>query len=302
MKSLPPLNSLKAFESAARHLSFSKAASELNVTPGAISQQIKLLENFLSISLFKRKNRQIILTEQGQMLLPTLSEAFGLLNKAINSVQTYDEDEPLTITAPPAFISKWLIPKLNDFNKRHPKIDVRIDSSKRLIDFDNESVDVGIRFSFEQDTTLDSSHLFSLDVIAVCSPELIKQGKGLSHPSDIIHHTLLNYRDAVENNTFPDWDMWLSTMELESTNTSHAILFNQTDMMLQAAIEGQGIALSSSIIAENDINSGRLIQLFKLSMPIHFSYFLVTSFEKAKLKKVKIFKKWILEQAINEHI
>ncbi len=297
MNSLPPLNSLKAFEAAARHLSFSKAAAELNVTPAAISQQIKLLERFLDVLLFKRKNRQIILTKSGKRLLPSLSEGFNLITAAVNSIQNYHEDEPLTITAPPAFVSKWLIPKLNGFNQRHPKINVRIDSSKRLIDFDTETVDVGIRFSYDEDNTLDSTHLFSLDVIAVCSPTLIKQKHPLNKASELANYTLLNYAERYKDDTWPDWEMWLSTMGIKGVDASHAILFNQKEMVLQAAIEGQGIALTTSIVAENDIRSGRLIQPFNFSMPIQFSYFLVTSHQKSKLKKVKLFKQWIIEQA-----
>lgn len=297
MKSLPPLNSLRAFEAAARHMSFSKAANELNVTPGAISQQIKLLESFLSLTLFRRLNRQILLTESGQILLPKLSEAFDMLGNAIQSINTYDENEPLTITAPPAFISKWLIPKLCDFNQIHPEIDVRIDSSTRVIDFEHEKMDVGIRFSLEQDKSLDSSHLLSLEVIAVCSPDLVNNEPALHQPSDLVHHTLLNYGGPMEDNTWPDWTMWLSTMEIEGVDPSHAILFNQSEMMLQAAIEGQGVALTSSVVAENDIQTGRLVQPFKHSMPIHFSYFLVSSHQNAKLKRVKAFKNWILGRA-----
>lgn len=300
MRSLPPLNSLRAFESAARHLSFSKAASELNVTPGAVSQQIKLLEDFLSINLFHRKNRQILLTQSGQLLLPKLNEGFDLIAKAVHSIQSKDEDTPLTITAPPAFISKWLIPKLSSFNQQHPSIDVRIDSSKRLIDFDNEDVDVGIRFSQEKDTSLDSTHLLSFNIIAVCSPELLKQGHGLHNPSDLNHYTLLNYNGGNKENSWPDWEMWLSAMQINNIDQSHSIVFNQTEMMLQAAIEGQGVALSSTIFAENDIQAGRLVQPFKLSMPISFSYYLVTSTQKSKLKKVNTFKKWIIEQASRE--
>ena len=143
---LPPLNSLRAFESAGRHLSFSKAAHELNVTPGAISQQIRALEDFLDTPLFKRRNRLIVLTDEGQLCLPLVSEGFTNLTEAVEAVRRHRSDEPLTITSAPSFISKWLIPRLDKFKSRHPGIDVRIDASSRLVDFVHENIDVGIRF------------------------------------------------------------------------------------------------------------------------------------------------------------
>jgi len=296
MKSLPSLNALRAFEAAARHLSFSQGAQEMNVTPGAISQQIKTLESFLDISLFKRMNRSIALTEAGAMLLPELSRAFNLMQQAVANIQAYDEQIPLTITAPPSFIAKWLIPRLSEFSQLHPEIDVRIDSSTRLVDFEREDIDVGIRFSLADDPELDSTHLLSLEVIPVCSPSFLDKHPGLKTLHDLKKQTLLHYDMGLEGNTWPDWDMWFKTMGIEGVDTSHGIYFNQPDMLIQAAIEGQGIALVATIFAANDIQNGRLIQPFALSMPIHFSYYMVSSKLKAHNKKVQAFKAWILAQ------
>ena len=298
MKSLPPLNSLRAFEASARHLSFSKAAQELNVTPGAISQQIKLLEDYLGTRLFKRLNRLIELTETGQIFLPRLTRAFNLLSEAVETVNYHRHDDPLTISAPPSFVAKWLIPRLSSFNQLHPEIDIRIDSTTRLVDFEHENIDVGIRFSQDKDTTLDSTHLMSLEVIPVCSPELIDSGKGLHAPADLKHQTLLHYEVGKAEQSWPDWTMWLATMQINNIDTSRGIYFNQPDMLIQAAIESQGIALVATIFAENDIRQGRLVRPFDLTMPIRFSYFLVTSKQKARRKNFQIFKKWIVEQSL----
>lgn len=294
------MNALRAYESAARHLSFSLAAQELNVTPGAISQQIKSLETYLDIRLFRRYNRQILLTEAGQLLLPRLTTAFRLMGEAVDALRNHEQSGQLTISAPPSFVSKWLIPRLANFNHDYPDIDVRIDSSSRLVDYAHEDIDVGIRFSAEEDNELDSTHLMSLQVIPVCNPRLLTQDKGLRQVADLKHQTLLHY-DSPSQQTWPDWAMWLATMNIDDVDASHGIYFNQPDMLIQAAIEGQGVALVATIFAENDIRQGRLVQPFDLSMPIRFSYYLVTTRQKARRSKVQAFKQWIRQQISAEN-
>ncbi len=296
MKSLPPLNALRAFEAAARHLSFSLAARELHVTPGAISQQIKGLEQYLDMPLFKRMNRMITLTEAGLTLQPELNRAFRLMQQGVEAIKIQQEQTPLMITAPPSFVAKWLIPRLTDFNQQHPDIDVRIDSSTRLVDFEQENIDVGIRFSLTDDPQLDSTHLMSLDVIPVCSPQLLSTQPGLVTPQDLKHQTLLHYDIGMRGQSWPDWEMWLKTMDIEGVDTAHGIYFNQPDMLIQAAIEGQGVALVATVFADTDIRNGRLVQPFDLKMPIHFSYYLVSSRINAHKKKVQAFKQWIVAQ------
>lgn len=293
---LPPLNSMRAFESAARHQSISLAASELNVTPAAISQQIKLLEQVLEVQLFIRQNRQIELTEEGLLLKPLLEEAFQQMHRAIQTLRTHQQGHPLTITAPQSFIAKWLIPRLDDFNRQHPQISVRIDASTRLVDFEQEGIDVGIRFSLKQDPELVSTHLTSLQVAPVCNPDFLPKQQKLESPADISNQTLLHYDSKGTEPTWPDWNMWFTTMGYPDVNTKTGIYFAQADMMIQAAIEGQGIALMPTIFAEKDIQAGRLVQPFSTPMPIDFSYYLVTTANRAKLARVIAFKDWILKQ------
>lgn len=297
MKKLPPLNALRTFESAARHLSFSKAASELNVTPGAISQQIKTLEQQLDTRLFERLNRQILLTDSGQLLLPQLTESFRLMSEAVETVEKQQHDEPLNITAPPSFVSKWLIPRLHLFNKKHPEINVRIDASTRLVDFERENIDIGIRFSQHENPDLVSSHLMSLKIIPVCSPALLEENPAIGNPSNLNQSTLLHYENSQAELTWPDWNMWLATVGIEGINTSRGIIFNQTDLMIQAALEGQGLALIATVYANNDIENGKLVQPFGQSMPIEFSYYLVSSPYKSRREKVRLFKQWMIEQS-----
>jgi LysR family transcriptional regulator, glycine cleavage system transcriptional activator len=293
---LPPLNALRAFESAARHLSFSLAANELHVTPAAISQQIKLLEQDLDVQLFIRLNRQIELSEEGRLLAPLLSESFQHMHRAIETLKSQQQGHPLTITAPHTFLAKWLIPRLDDFYQQHPQISVRIDASTRLVDFDSEDIDIGIRFSMHQDPDLVSTHLMTLQVIPVCSPEYMQKQQKLNTPADLHNQTLLHYDNKTDEPTWPDWNMWLTTMGYRDMNTKSGIYFAQADMAIQAAIEGQGITLVPTILADKDIQAGRLVQPFSMSMPIDFSYFLVTTPGRAKLARVIAFKSWILQQ------
>lgn len=296
MAKLPPLNSLRAFESAGRHLSFSKAADELNVTPGAISQQIRALEEFLETSLFKRRNRLIVLTDEGQLCLPLVSEGFANLTEAVEAVRKFGRNDPLTITSAPSFISKWLIPRLDKFKQVHPDIDVRIDASSRLVDFVNEDIDVGIRFGDGEYAELDSVYLFSFELIPVCSPKLLDKKK-LNDIADIKEHTLLHSEYDEADPSWPDWGMWLATAGITDIDTSHGIYFNQADMLLEAAIEGQGIGLVGEVLAANDIAEGRLVQPFETRLPVRLCYHLVSSRQKARSAKVVAFREWILEES-----
>ncbi len=297
MTVLPPLNSLRAFESAGRHLSFSRAAEELSVTPGAISQQIRGLEDFLEIKLFKRRNRSIVLTDAGQIFLPLLSDGFSSISEAVDTVRKSRCDQPLTITAPPSFTSKWLIPRLCKFQSLHPDIDVRIDASSHLVDFVRDDIDVGIRFGDGEYPELESIFLFSFDLIPVCSPQLLTDGKGLGDVSDIRHHTLLHDDDRDIDPSCPDWAMWLATAGVDDIDASRGIYFNQGEMIIEAALEGQGIALVSSVMAAGEIESGRLVQPFETRLPVRLRFHLVTSAQKARNPKVAEFRQWILEES-----
>ena len=297
MALLPPLNSLRAFEAVGRHLSFSKAANELNVTPGAVSQQIRGLEEFLEIKLFKRRNRSIVLTDSGQVFLPLLSDGFAGISAAVDSVRRSQGDEPLTITAAPSFTSKWLIPRLCKFQALHPEIDVRIDASSRLVDFVREDIDVGIRFGTGEIEGLDSVYLFSFDLIPVCNPDLKHEGRALQDLSDLRHHTLLHSQDTDFDPSFPDWAMWLATAGVDDVDASRGIFFSQGEMVIEAAIEGQGIALAASVMAAGAIESGRLVQPFETRLPVRLSFHLITTRQKSRSSKIGAFRQWILDES-----
>jgi LysR family glycine cleavage system transcriptional activator len=297
MALLPPLNSLRAFEAVGRYLSFSKAADELNVTPGAISQQVRGLEDFLEIKLFKRRNRSIVLTDSGQIFLPLLSDGFAGISAAVDSVRRSQGDEPLTISAAPSFTAKWLIPRLCKFQALHPEIDVRIDASSRLVDFAREDIDVGIRFGTGEVEGLDSIYLFSYDLIPVCSPDLMHEGKAVHDLSDIRHHTLLHSQDTDFDPSFPDWAMWLATAGVDDVDASRGMFFSQGEMVIEAAIEGQGIALCASVMVAGAIESGRLVQPFETRLPVRLSFHLITTRQKWVIPKISAFRQWILDES-----
>jgi LysR family glycine cleavage system transcriptional activator len=297
MNRLPPLKSLQAFESAGRHLSFSAAASELNVTPGAISQQIRLLEEFLELKLFRRLNRAIALTDDGQLFLPMIASGFEQLHEAVDLLRQRRSQGPLTITSAPSFVSKWLIPRLAGFKALHPDIDVRIDTSDRLVDFSREDIDVGIRFGNGVYPELVSIFLFSFELVPVCSPALLRDGMQLKKVSDLKNFTLLHSNHDELDPGWPDWAMWLKVVEAEDVDSSQGIFFNQSDQLFQAALDGLGVALLANVMADPEVAAGRLVQPFSARLPVKMNYHLVTSPQKAGIDKVRAFREWILDQS-----
>jgi LysR family glycine cleavage system transcriptional activator len=297
---LPPLNSLRAFEAAARHLSFTKASEELNVTPGAISQQIKTLEEYLGLKLFKRQNRMILLTEHAQICLPYLSAGLDRLVEGISAIEQIDIDKPLTVTVAEAFASRWLIPRLRNFQQRHPDIDVRFDASRELVDLVRDDIDIGIRFGSGDYPGLETDFLLAQDVYPVCSPSLIERGPPIQTPEDLQYHTLIHgdyyYLDASQ----PDWAMWFQTLGVDCVDCSRGLRFSSAEMVSQAAVEGQGIALIGSVIAEDDLRAGRLVRPIEKMIPLTFAYYFVCAKSKARLPRVVAFRKWLLEEVKSE--
>lgn len=295
---LPPLNSIRAFEATARHFSFSKAADELNVTPGAVSQQVKVLEDYLNIQLFKRKNRAILLTEEAQVCLPLLSEGLDKLSKGIDLIREQSNQKPLTITTPPALTAYWLLPRLSHFKQQFPDIDVRIDASNTLADLINDDIDVGIRFGTGDYPELETQYLFSQNIIPVCSPSLLST-HSIQTPQDLEGITLLHTQSDffVRDNTHVDWDMWFATVGSTHVDPHHGLHFSQHSLAVDAAIRGQGVALVGDVIVSDELASGQLIKLFDdTDIPLNFSFYLVYSKTKATLQRVQSFRTWLLNE------
>ena len=292
----PPLKALRAFESAARHLSITEAANELFVTPGAISQQIKVLEEFLDITLFKRLHRQILLTDAGQCLLPGIQNGLEIMADSINSIHSLSLNRPITITTPPSFASKWLVPRLHRFRQRHPNIDVRIETSIDVIDIVHSDIDIAIRYGSGDYPGLSAELLMHQEVFPVCSPDLIKDDHPMKQPSDLKHYELLKFDDGFMDLDWPDWEMWLRAADAEDVDTQKGLAFNQHELLIQAAIEGHGVALVGSVAARDDLKKGLLIKPFELTFPLRFAYYFVTSPSKASWPGVNAVRDWIMAE------
>ncbi len=295
----PPLKALRAFESAARHLSFSKAAEELFVTPGAISQQIKLLESFLGMALFKRMHRRILLTDAGQSLLPGLQDGFDRMADALSEVKSMDQNQPVTISSAPSFASKWLVPRLTQLREQHPEIDIRIDTSMEVVDLNRSDVDIGIRFGAGKYPGMQVDLLLCEKVFPVCSPNIITKERPLKQPADLKGHHLMHFatNDVDLGAGWPDWNMWLMAAGISDIDTRHGMIFNQQQLLIEAALNSQGIALVGSVSVDDDLSSGRLIKPFDLTFELEFSYYFVTTPTKAKLPDIMAVREWMFAQA-----
>ena len=270
-----PLNSLRAFEASARHLSFVMAAEELHVTPAAISHQVKRLEEYLGVQLFRRLPRGLLLAETGQVLLSELREVFLRLDKAMERVLESDSRGPLTISVAPMFAVKWLVPRLQRFDALHPDIDLRISSSLRVTDFQRDAFDAAVRLGHGQYSGLEAVKLFDESVTPMCSPHLLKGPHTLRSLDDIRRHVLLHDDSMMFDPAAPNWDTWLKAAGVTQVDASRGPRFSQPDHALQAAIDGAGVVLGWRYLAAEDISAGRLVQPFSLDLPLGSSFYLV---------------------------
>jgi len=295
--SLPPLNALRAFEAAGRHLSLTRAAEELNVTPAAVSHQIKALEAYLGVPLFHRRNRALLLTDAGQICLPGLRQGFEHLAEAVDAARGQIADRPLTVSVAPSFGAKWLVPRLDRFTAAHPGLDVRLDASTRLADPLREDIDVCIRYGPGNYPGLHVECLMAEEVVPVCSPALLKGPDGLRAPTDLCKHVLLHVDAPIGDNNLPDWPMWLAAAGVTNCDVSRGPRFTMASMAVQVAIAGQGVALAGSVLVADDIAAGHLVKPFELSFPTKFSYYVVCSPATAEQTRVVAFREWLRTEA-----
>lgn len=292
---LPPLNAIRAFEAAARNLSFKKAARELNVTPGAISQQIKRLETDLGILLFQRMPTSLLLTSAGQEYFSVVRKAIERISEATSQLRTKDtKTEILTVSVLPAFAIKWLVPRLGKFQTLHPFVEVRMTTSKQLVDFGNDDVDIAIRHGLGRYPGLQSRRLIAENMVPVCSPELLKRRPPLRSISDLRHHTLLHDQDRR------DWNLWFTAANVADMDATRGPSFSDEAAMLEAAIAGQGVALGHSTLIEGDVRAGRLVKLFDISLSDGFAYYVVYPEVRSAIPKIASFRDWLLEEVATE--
>ncbi|WP_441230608.1 transcriptional regulator GcvA [Tardiphaga sp. 215_C5_N2_1] len=290
---LPSLNGLRAFEAAARHLSFTNAASELNVTQTAISHQIKRLEEELGLKLFIRQNRALALTPQGHDYLPGVRAAFNDLRLATDRLKRRDNDHVLTVSTLASMASKWLLPRISAFQKAHPDIDVRITTSTSMVDFKSGDVDAAIRYGRGQWPGLRADWLTADDLFPVCSPTLRTGKKALLKPQDLADYTLLHSSGGYDD----DWRLWLTAAGLPTDISKQpGLTFDMIFMTLQAAIDGLGVAIGRTTYVEGDLAKGRLVVPFDMRMPADAGFYLVSPEASSDSRKLKAFRDWLLSQ------
>jgi LysR family glycine cleavage system transcriptional activator len=289
-RKLPPLNALRAFEAAARQLSFTRAGQELHVTQAAISHQVKALEEWLGLALFRRRGRSIVLTENGQNYLAAVRDGLDLLAAATDRLTKRQDSGILTVATLASFAAAWLVPRLGRFRALHSDIDVRVAASDETVDFGRDDVDLAIRYGSGLWPGLEVVPLMTEDVFPVCSPALLRGPHPLRQPDDLRFHTLL-HDDMRET-----WRIWLLAAGVEGVDPDRGPGFNLSALVVNAAVDGQGVALARSALIGDHLNTGRLVQPFELELPAEYSYYLVHPARALEHPKVRAFRDWVLAE------
>ena len=298
---LPPLTALRAFEATARHLSFSRAAEELFVTPAAISHQIKAIEAFVGVALFARAGRAVSLTEAGRAFLPNLSEGFAKFADAMAALRRHHAQQHLSVSSAPSFAARWLLPRLEAFARLHPGIDVRLSASMDLVDLVRDGFDVAIRFGWGRYPGLRVDKLFDEVVVPMCSPALLRGDRPLRVVSDLQHHTLL-HDDSMKtlDAAAPDWRMWLKAAGTSDVEPNRGLRFDQSEHAIQAALNGAGVALGRLSLVRDDLEAERLVLPFNVSLTVVPAYYVVATEKSADTPRIAAFRAWLLDEAKRE--
>ena len=297
---LPPLNALRAFEATARHLSFSRAAEELHVTPAALSHQIKGLEDYIGMKLFLRKPRAIELTDAGRSLYPGTHAAFGQLRQAVQSLERLRNDHVLVVSAPPGFTAKWLAPRLHRFMTANPEIETRISSTSVLTDFVADGVDVILRNAATPPADMHVEKLVDIYILAVASPRLIEEVGGLDRPEDLLRVPLIHDESISKLPDAPYWREWFASHGINDPDLSRGLHFNSADHALEAAIEGAGVSLTYRTLAYDDLRVGRLVAPFETLLNFQRAFYIACETGSEERPKVKAFREWV--KAEMEHM
>jgi LysR family glycine cleavage system transcriptional activator len=293
-KSLPPLSALRAFEAVARRASFSRAAEELNVTPGAVSQQVRLPEELLGHSLFVRNRRSVAPTEAATRMLPDIQAGLEALARATSRSRIAAAAErTLTISVAPSFASKWLLPRLRDFSDHYPDIELRISATVSLADFRHDGVDLAIRLGHGSYAGLKAEPMFAEKLAPMCSPDLLKAKGRLRKPDDLRKFRLLHDTSIPGESEQGSWERWLHLAGATQVDAHRGTKFSLAELALQAAIDGAGVVLGRMVLAEADLAAGRLVRPFKAVLPLDVSYFLVMEKTSVKRKEIQCFRDWL---------
>jgi LysR family transcriptional regulator, glycine cleavage system transcriptional activator len=294
LRRLPPLNALKAFEAAARHESFTRAAEELCVTQGAVSHQVKALEIELGIKLFNRERQRLIITEAGRECLIVLRDALDRIAIGTERLVQRQSSGVLTVSTSPDFAAKWLVNRLGRFAEAHPSIDLRISATLHHVDFAREDVDLAVRHGDGNWEGLDVARLSTEQLFAVCSPKLLKGRQRLNKPSDVLKFPLLHLDDRK------DWARWFETVGVANPELTHGPVLNRASMVIDAAVDGQGIALARTTLAAWDLINGRLVRPFVETLRLSKTYWIICPKATSALPKITTFREWLSAEAARD--
>jgi LysR family glycine cleavage system transcriptional activator len=285
------MNALRTFAAAAHRLSFTQAAEDLGVTQTAVSHQIKGLEDWLGVDLFRRKNKQVFLTEAGQAYAVAVSQALDQIAEATRAlVRTDTRGGLLTISTMPSFAIKWLVHRLGGFLTAHPEVEVRLHTSMELANFGKDGVDVAIRMAREPGAGLHADLLMEEDLFPVCAPSLTRGIRPLTTPEDLRHHVLLQ-------DVGISWASWLAPLGLETIRPARGPGYLDSALAIQACVEGQGVMMGRTVMVEDDLLAGRLVAPFPQRVPSPLKYWLVCPPGHLSRPGVRVFREWILAQA-----
>jgi LysR family glycine cleavage system transcriptional activator len=299
VRPIPGTGSLRVFEAAGRHLNFTRAAEELHVTPAAVSHQIKEFEDQLDIRLLERTSRSMRLTSAGEILHVAVTEALAGLSRAVGQMQRRRDSAALKVTASTSIAARWLVPRLDDFMKEMPGVDVRLDVSDRVREFGRDEIDVAIRFGNGNYPGHRADRLFDNTIFPVCSPALLRTKKPLLHPRDLLQHRLIHVDWSAPGVMWPNWRMWMLAAGVTDYQEAAGLRLDNSGLALQAAIDGQGVALGDSSLVSDDLAAGRLVQPFAVTIkgPPQFAYYVISPVETQNDPLVRSFRDWILDEA-----
>jgi LysR family glycine cleavage system transcriptional activator len=297
MSRLIHLNAQRAFEATARLGSFVGAAKELGVTPAAVGQQVRMLEEYFRCALFERRGKKLVPTEVASSVLPDIKDAFDRLAQVADRLRESRRTPVVTVTLPPSFAAKWLIPRIEGFRMAHPDMDLRLDTTDRLADLARESIAVGIRYGTGRYPGLEMTLLMAEEVFPVCAPTLPKRVRKLREPDDLAHFKLIHDTTMESQKNFPTWVTWLKAAGARKVNARPGLRINSSIMSLQAAINGQGVALARSVIAADDIREGRLIRPLRPAFATGYLYYLIYPAGLPLSRSASAFCHWLKKEA-----
>lgn len=294
-RKLAHLNALRAFEAVARHMSFVKASRELSVTSGALSQQVRLLEDYYGVKLFRRHNRRISLTDEAAAVFEDLEAGFDRLSAAVVKLQSHAGGGLITVTAPPTLALKWLVHRLKDFRVRHPNIEVNLDSTDRLVELRREGVDLAIRYGKGVYPGLTAERLADEVLTPACSPAYLREQR-IARPADLLDATLIHDRTLADHPSFPTWASWFARAGVEGEPSQGGLHFSSSTTAIQAAIDGHGVVLGRNLTIQEELAAGRLVTPFPEIAGQGWSYYLVYPPEALETRKTAAFRDWLVGQ------